>query len=97
MSIISPICGYSKGKHPKGIGAAKLTEKEQLIKMIESYKRADDKIKYDQFRDLINPQQQSAASRLFIKASEYAEKIGVSEDEFRRMRNVVFGKEYLNR
>jgi hypothetical protein len=79
------------------IGATQLTEKEQLTKMLESYKRADDKVQYDQFRDLINPQQQSAASRLFIKAYQYAESIGMSRDEFRRFQNTLFNKEYLNR
>jgi hypothetical protein len=65
-----------------GIGATKLTEKEQLIKMIESHWKADGKIKYDQFRDLVNPQQQAASSRLYIKAYNYAKKIGVSETDF---------------
>ena len=70
-----------------GIGATKLTEKEQLIKMIESHWKADGKVKYDQFRDLINPQQQAASSRLYIKAYQYAKKIGVSERDFNTLVN----------
>jgi hypothetical protein len=53
--------------------------------MIESYYRSDSKIKYDQFCCAINPQQLAAATRLYIKASNFAKKIGISETEYQKL------------